>query len=191
MFNFINTCTEKKHKIFLSLQRVRAWWITTSWTQVMFHFTHTIDFIIRSGTCNKVRHTKLRIAFWKEIKWNGKGIKLWIVTRVTQRVLLVEQELSTLSACPVFVGFSLLNICCFVQYFVDHCMSLWVFSPIGHCFIYLSSIYGFCLSHWYIEWGIEDSGDIWFKLNINKLLPFLLYKCNSDSIQILIHYNNI
>jgi len=182
MFNFINTCTEKKHKIFLSLQRVRARWITTSWTQVMFHFTHMIDFIIGSGTCNKVRHTKLRIAFWKEIKWNGKGINLWIVTRMTQRLLLVEQELPTLSACPVFVGFSLLNICCFVQCFADHCMSL--------CFVFLrftSSDYPIG-----IEWGIEDSGDIWFMLNINRLLPFLLYKCNSDSIQILIHYiNNI
>jgi hypothetical protein len=71
---------------------------------------------------------------------------IYIVTRLTRRGLLVEQELLTLpqhmSSTPVLSGVrvtrSLVSYVCFV----DRCLSFCTFS-FGHCVVCSSSIYGF------------------------------------------------
>ena len=91
----------------------------------MFHFTHMVDFIIGSGTCNKVRHTKLRIAFWKEIKWNGKGTNLLIVCSKSDTTGAIS---GTGTSCPKCVpGFCGLLIAQYLLCAV-FCRSLNVFS---------------------------------------------------------------
>ena len=71
------------------------------------------------------------------------------VTRLTQRVPLVEQELLTLpehmSSIPVRATRSLVLYVCFV----DPCLSFCTFS-FGHCVV-CSSIYGFSLLLWYLQ----------------------------------------
>jgi hypothetical protein len=77
-----------------------------------------------------------------------------LVTRLTQRALLVEQELLTLpehlSSPPVFSGvhvtWSLVLYVCFV----DRCLSFCTFS-FGHCVVCSSSIYGFWLPLFYLQ----------------------------------------
>jgi hypothetical protein len=73
------------------------------------------------------------------------------VTRMTRRVLLLDQELITLpehlSSAPVYSG-----VRSFVLYvcFVDFCLSFCIFS-FGHCVVCPSSIYGFWLPLWYLQ----------------------------------------
>jgi hypothetical protein len=83
------------------------------------------------------------------------------VTRLTRRVLLVEQELLTLPEhlCspppPLFlVGFVLLDALCVC--FVDCCLSFFTFS-FGYCALCSSSIYGIWLPLWHLQTllGIE------------------------------------
>jgi hypothetical protein len=85
------------------------------------------------------------------------------VTRLTQRMSLVEQELLTLpehlNSPPVFsevrvTWSSVLYVC-----FVDRCLSFCTFS-FGHCVVCSSSIYRLWLPLWYLqtlltthEWG--------------------------------------
>ena len=70
------------------------------------------------------------------------------VTRLTQWVPLVEQELLTLlehlSSPPVFCGVRVTRFLVLCVCFVDRCMSFCPFS-FGHCVVCSSSIYGFYL----------------------------------------------
>ena len=91
-----------------------------------------------------------------------------LVTRLTRRVPLVEQELPTLpehlSSPPVLsrvrVSRSLVLYVCFV----DRCLSFRTFS-FGHCVVCSSSIYGF----WLPPFGI-------FKLFLYLLIKYLQKK---------------
>ena len=70
-----------------------------------------------------------------------------LVTRVTQRVPLVEQELPTLPeqliSPPIFSGVCIARSFAFyLQCFVDRCLSLKPFS-FGHCVVCPFLIYGF------------------------------------------------
>ena len=77
------------------------------------------------------------------------------VTRLTQRMPLVVQELLTLhpSEAPEFTpGFSGAGVTRFLVlcvWFVDRCLSFCPFS-FGHCVVCPSSIYGFWLPLWYL-----------------------------------------
>jgi hypothetical protein len=68
------------------------------------------------------------------------------VTRLTQQVPLVEQELLTLpehlSSPPVFSGVRVTRSLVLYVCFVDRCLSFCTFS-FGHCVVCSSSIYGF------------------------------------------------
>ena len=77
------------------------------------------------------------------------------VTRLTWRVLLVEQELiilpEHLSSPAVFSGFSFTLSLVLYVCFVDRCLSLCSFS-FGNCVVSSSSsIYGFWLLLWYLQ----------------------------------------
>jgi len=76
------------------------------------------------------------------------------VTRVTQRVSLVEQELITLpehlSSPLVFSGVCVTRSLVVYVCFVDRCLSFCTFS-FGHCFVCSSSIYGFWLPICYLQ----------------------------------------
>jgi hypothetical protein len=75
------------------------------------------------------------------------------VTRLTRRVLLVEQEIPTfpehLNSPPVFSGVHVTRslVLCHVC-FVDRCL---YFCSFGHCVVCPSSIYGFWLPLWYLQ----------------------------------------
>jgi hypothetical protein len=75
------------------------------------------------------------------------------VTRLTRRVLLVEQELLTLpedlSSPLVFSVVRVTQYLVLFVCFVDRCLSFRPFS-IGHCVV-CSSIYGFWLPLWYLQ----------------------------------------
>ena len=77
-----------------------------------------------------------------------------LVTRLTRRVPLVEQELLTilehLSSPPVFSGVRLTRSSVLYVCFVDRCLSFCTFS-FGHCVVCSSSIYGFWLPLWYLQ----------------------------------------
>ena len=76
------------------------------------------------------------------------------VTRLTRRVSLVEEELSTLpehlSSPQVFSGVRVTR--CLVLYvcFVHRCLSFCTCS-FGHCVVCSSSKYGFWLTLWYLQ----------------------------------------
>ena len=70
------------------------------------------------------------------------------VTRLTQRVPLVEQELLTLPVYPVS-GVCVTRSLVLCVPFVDRCLSFCIFS-FGHCVVW-SSIYGFWLPLWYLQ----------------------------------------
>ena len=76
------------------------------------------------------------------------------VTKLTRRVSLVEQELSTLpehlSSPPVFSGVHVTRSLVLYVCFVDRCLSFCTFS-FGHCVVCSSSIYGFWLPLWYLQ----------------------------------------
>ena len=76
------------------------------------------------------------------------------VTRLTQWVSLVEQELLTLlehlSSPPLFSGVRVTWPLVFCVCFVDRCLSYCTFS-FGHCFVCSSSIYRFWLPLWYLQ----------------------------------------
>ena len=76
------------------------------------------------------------------------------VTRLTRRVLLVEQELLTLperlSSPAVFSGVRVTRSLAVCVCFVDRCLSFCTFS-FGHCVVCSSSIYGFWLLLWYLQ----------------------------------------
>ena len=76
------------------------------------------------------------------------------VTRLTQRVPLVEQELHTLpehmSSSPVFSGVRVTRSLDLCVCFVDRCLSFCTFS-FGHYVVCSSSIYGFWLPLWYLQ----------------------------------------
>jgi len=81
------------------------------------------------------------------------------VTRVTQRVPLVEQELLTLlehmSSPPVFSGVHItrsLVLCTFV-YVLEIIVCTFSF---GHCVVCSSSIYGFWLPLWYLQTLLDN-----------------------------------
>ena len=82
---------------------------------------------------------------------------LWLitelVTRLTRRATLDEQELLTLpehlSSRPVFSGVRITRSLVLYVCFVDRCLSLCPFS-FGHCVVF-SSIYGFWLLLWYLQ----------------------------------------
>ena len=73
------------------------------------------------------------------------------VTRLTQRVSLVEQELPTLpehlSSPPVFSGVRVTRSSVLYVCFVDRCLSFCTFS-FGHCVVCPSSIYRLWLLPW-------------------------------------------
>ena len=73
------------------------------------------------------------------------------VTRVTQRVLLVKQELPTipehLSSSLVFSGVHVTRSLVLFVCFVDDCLYFCTCS-FGHCVVCSSSIYGFLLPIW-------------------------------------------
>ena len=77
-----------------------------------------------------------------------------LVTRLTRRVSLVEQELLTLSehasSPPVFSGVRLTRSLLLCVCFVDRCLSFCTFS-FDHCVVCPSSIYGFWLHLWYLQ----------------------------------------
>ena len=76
------------------------------------------------------------------------------VTRLTQWVPLVEQELLTLlehlSSPPVFSGVHVTRSSVLCVCFVDHCLSFCTFS-FGHGVVCSSLIYGFWLRLWYLQ----------------------------------------
>jgi hypothetical protein len=73
---------------------------------------------------------------------------------ITQRVPLVEQELSILpehpSSPPVFSGVRVTRSLVLCVYFVDRCLSFCTFF-FGHCVVCFSSIYRFWLPLWYLQ----------------------------------------
>jgi len=77
-----------------------------------------------------------------------------IVTRLTRRVPLVEQELLTLpenlSSPPVFSEVHVTRSLVLYVCFVDRCLSFCPFS-FGHFVVCSSSIYGLLLPHWYLQ----------------------------------------
>jgi hypothetical protein len=76
------------------------------------------------------------------------------VTRLTQRVPLVEQELlilsEYLSSSPVFSGVRVTRSLVVCVCFVDRCLFFCTFS-FGHCVVCSSAIYGFWLPLWYLQ----------------------------------------
>jgi len=78
----------------------------------------------------------------------------WLVTRLTRRVSLVEQDLLNLpehmSSPPVFSGIRVSRSLVLCVCFVDRCLSFWTFS-FGHCVVCSSSIYRFWLALWYLQ----------------------------------------
>ena len=76
------------------------------------------------------------------------------VTRVTRRVLQLEQELLTLpehiSSPPVFRGVRVTRSLVVYVCVVDRCLSFSTCS-FGHCVVCSSSIYGFWLPLWYLQ----------------------------------------
>jgi hypothetical protein len=76
------------------------------------------------------------------------------VTRLTRRVLIVEQELLTLpehlKSPPVFSGVCVTRSLVLYVCFVDRCLSFCTFS-FDHCVVCSSSIYGFGLPLWYLQ----------------------------------------
>jgi hypothetical protein len=76
------------------------------------------------------------------------------VTRLTWRVLLVEQNLLTLpehlGSPPVISGVRVTRSLVLCVCFVDRCLSFFTFS-FGHCVVCSSSIYGFWLPLWYLQ----------------------------------------
>jgi hypothetical protein len=81
------------------------------------------------------------------------------VTRLTRRVLLVEQELPTfpkhLSLPPVLRGIRVTRYLVLYVCFVDRCLSFCPFS-FGHCVVCPSSNYGLWLPLWYIQTLLID-----------------------------------
>jgi hypothetical protein len=84
--------------------------------------------------------------------------RAWLITkfaiRVTRRVPLMEQELSTLpehrSSSPVFSGIRVTRSLVLYVCFVDRCLSFCTFS-FGHCVVCSSSKYGLWLPLWYLQ----------------------------------------
>ena len=76
------------------------------------------------------------------------------VTRLTQRVPIVEKELvplpEHLSSSPVFSGVGVAPYLVLCVFFVVRCLSFCTFS-FGHCVVCSSSIYGFWLPLWYFR----------------------------------------
>ena len=76
------------------------------------------------------------------------------VTRLTQRVPLVEQGLLTLpdhmSSRPVFSVIPVPRFLYLCVCFVDRCLSFCPFC-FSHCVVYSSSIYEFWLPFWYLQ----------------------------------------
>jgi len=76
-----------------------------------------------------------------------------IVTRLTRRVPLVDQELLTLpehlSSVPVFSGVRVTRSLILCMCFIDRCLSFCTFS-FGNCAVCSCSIYGFWLPLWYL-----------------------------------------
>ena len=77
-----------------------------------------------------------------------------VVTRLTRRVPLVEQELPTRPehpiSPPVFSGVRVTRSLVLRVCFVDRCLSFCTFS-FDHCVVFSSLIYGFCLPLWYLQ----------------------------------------
>jgi hypothetical protein len=77
-----------------------------------------------------------------------------VVTRLTRRVPLVEQELPTRpehpSSPPVFSGVRVTRSLVLRVCFVDGCLSFCTFS-FDHCVVFSSLIYGFCLPLWFFK----------------------------------------
>jgi hypothetical protein len=72
------------------------------------------------------------------------------VTRLTQRVSLVQQELLTLSEfTPILSGVRVIRSLVLFVYFVDRCLSFFPFA-VGH-YVVCPSIYGFWLPLWYCQ----------------------------------------
>ena len=95
----------------------------------------------------------------------------WLITglaRLTRRVSLVEEELSTLpehlSSPPVHVTRSLVLYICLV----DRCLSFCTFS-LDHCFVCSPSIYGF----WLPPFGIRvQTSTVYYYLMIVLCISF-------------------
>ena len=108
------------------------------------------------------------------------------VTRLTRRVLLVEQELPTLpehlSSPPIFSGVRITRS--LVQYvcLVDRCLSFKTFS-FDRCVVG-SSIYGFWLPLWYLQTLLKVNSKCWM-LATNWLR--YIYCAHKGLIQV---YNN-
>jgi hypothetical protein len=85
-----------------------------------------------------------------------------LVTRLTRRVSLVEQELPTLpqhlSSPPVFTGVRVTRSLVLYVCFVDCGLSFCTYS-FGHCVVCSSSIYGFWFPLWYLQTLLKDMLD--------------------------------
>jgi hypothetical protein len=85
-----------------------------------------------------------------------------LVTRLTRRVSLVDQELPTLpqhlSTPPVFTGVRVTRFLVLYVCFVDCGLSFCTFS-FGHCVVCSSSIYGFWFPLWYLQTLLKDMLD--------------------------------
>ena len=88
------------------------------------------------------------------VPWKSFMFITIIVTRLTRRVSLVEQELLTLpehlSSLLVFSGVRVTRSLVLYVCFVDRCLSFCTFY-FGHCVVCSSSIYGFWLPFWYFQ----------------------------------------
>jgi hypothetical protein len=85
-----------------------------------------------------------------------------LVTRLTRRVSLVEQELPTLpqhlSSPQVFTGVRVTRSLVLYVCFVDCGLSFCTYS-FGHCVVCSSSIYGFWFPLWYLQTLLKDMLD--------------------------------
>ena len=76
------------------------------------------------------------------------------ITRLTRRMLLVEQELlplpEHLSSSSVFSGVRVTQHLVLYVFFIDRCLTFCTF-PFGYCVVCSSAIYGFWLPLWYLQ----------------------------------------
>jgi len=99
--------------------------------------------------------------------------KVNFLTRLTQSVSLVEQELLTLrehlSSPPVFSGVRVTRSLVLYVCFVDRCLSFCTFY-FGHCVFCSSSIYGFWLPLWYLQTLLLKLREPWIQMFISSCL---------------------
>jgi hypothetical protein len=104
----------------------------------------------QNGKRIESRHFRLVFSMNNACNDNDNGL----VTRLTRRMSLVEQELLTLleHLClhPFFLWVRVTRSLVLYVCFVDRCLSFCTFS-FGHCVVCSSSIYGLWLPLWYLQ----------------------------------------